>query len=445
MAVVIGQIDFKDDLKLNLFRKAPKKIYVNESILKKQSEIKNYIRSVCFCSNDIEIVRSEPSYRRTWIDKVVSQLEPVYLDLISRFNRLLKQRSHFWRSESLSKIQSLDIVESFDIQMSIISTRIFRRRRRALLKIKPYVEYWHNHLSKSQEQIDINYLSGIQNISPEEEEEEVISNKIAEQLLKQRSIEALTGKCNFGPHRDDIEFSCEDASRSDPDFLYEVIQLAISAGATTINIPDTVGFTTPSEFGKLIADINKNVPNIDEAVISVHGHNDLGLAVAYFLEAVKNGARQLECTINGIGERAGNASLEELVMALHVRKSFFNSFFKRNPDSPTPLTAIRTEEITKTSRLVSNLTGMTVQPNKAIVGANAFAHESGIHQDGVLKNRLTYEIIDAKTVGLSDNKISLGKLSGRSAVRARLEEMSYDLSREDLNDAFARFKDLADM
>ena len=243
---------------------------------------------------------------------------------------------------------------------------------------------------------------------------------------------------------DDVEFSCEDASRSDSDFLYEVIQLAISAGATTINIPDTVGFTTPSEFGNLVSEINKNVPNIDEAVLSVHGHNDLGLAVANFLEAVKNGARQLECTINGIGERAGNASLEELVMALHVRKSFFNSFFKRNPNSPTPLTAIRTEEITKTSRLVSNLTGMNVQPNKAIVGANAFAHESGIHQDGVLKNRLTYEIIDAKTVGLNKNKISLGKLSGRSAVRARLEELGYDLSREDLNDAFTRFKDLAD-
>ncbi len=243
---------------------------------------------------------------------------------------------------------------------------------------------------------------------------------------------------------DDVEFSCEDASRSEPEFLYEIIELAISAGATTINIPDTVGFTTPSEFGKLIFDINKNVPNIDEAIISVHGHNDLGLAVANFLEAAKYGARQLECTINGIGERAGNASLEELVMALHVRKSFFNSFFRRNSDSPTPLTAIRTEEITKTSRLVSNLTGMSVQPNKAIVGANAFAHESGIHQDGVLKNRLTYEIIDAKTVGLNDNKISLGKLSGRSAVRARLEEMGYDLSREDLNDAFARFKDLAD-
>jgi len=243
---------------------------------------------------------------------------------------------------------------------------------------------------------------------------------------------------------DDVEFSCEDASRSDPEFLYEVIQAAITAGASTINIPDTVGFSTPSEFGKLISDINNYVPNIDEAILSVHGHNDLGLAVANFLEAVKNGARQLECTVNGIGERAGNASLEELVMALHVRKRFYNKFFNRSDDCPTPLTAIRTEEITKTSRLVSNLTGMNVQPNKAIVGANAFAHESGIHQDGVLKNRLTYEIIDAKTVGLNDNKISLGKLSGRSAVRARLEEMGYDLSREDLNDAFARFKDLAD-
>ncbi len=243
---------------------------------------------------------------------------------------------------------------------------------------------------------------------------------------------------------DDVEFSCEDAARSDPDFLYQVIQLAIKAGAGTINIPDTVGYTTPSEFGGLIIGINKNVSNIDEAILSVHGHNDLGLAVANFLEAIKNGARQVECTINGIGERAGNAALEELVMGLHVRRRYFNPFFGREPDSPTPLTAIRTEEITKTSRLVSNLTGMIVQPNKAIVGANAFAHESGIHQDGVLKNRLTYEIVDAKTIGLSDNKISLGKLSGRSAVRARLEELGYDLSREDLNDAFARFKDLAD-
>jgi 2-isopropylmalate synthase len=243
---------------------------------------------------------------------------------------------------------------------------------------------------------------------------------------------------------DDVEFSCEDAGRSDPEFLYEVIEAAIAAGATTVNIPDTVGYTTPSEFGSLIAGINQHVPNIDDAVISVHGHNDLGLAVANFLEAVKSGARQLECTVNGIGERAGNAALEELVMAMHVRRRYFNPFFGREEDSPTPLTGIRTEEITKTSRLVSNLTGMVVQPNKAIVGANAFAHESGIHQDGVLKNRLTYEIVDARTVGLSDNRISLGKLSGRSAVRARLEELGYDLSREDLDDAFARFKDLAD-
>ena len=243
---------------------------------------------------------------------------------------------------------------------------------------------------------------------------------------------------------DDVEFSCEDAGRSDPEFLYEVIQKAISAGASTINIPDTVGYTTPAEFGGLIAGINQNVDNIDEAILSVHGHNDLGLAVANFLEAVKNGARQLECTINGIGERAGNAALEELVMAMHVRRSYFNPFLGRDAGSPTPLTAVRTEEITKTSRLVSNLTGMVVQPNKAIVGANAFAHESGIHQDGVLKNRLTYEIVDATTVGLADNKISLGKLSGRSAVRARLEELGYDLNREDLNEAFARFKDLAD-
>ncbi|MFM7435797.1 MAG: 2-isopropylmalate synthase [Vulcanococcus sp.] len=243
---------------------------------------------------------------------------------------------------------------------------------------------------------------------------------------------------------DDVEFSCEDAGRSDPEFMYQVIEAAIAAGATTINIPDTVGYTTPAEFCALIAGINQHVPNIDQAVISVHGHNDLGLAVANFLEAVKNGARQLECTINGIGERAGNASLEELVMALHVRRSYFNPFLGRPADSGEPLTGVRTEEIYKTSRLVSNLTGMAVQPNKAIVGANAFAHESGIHQDGVLKNRLTYEIIDARTIGLADNRISLGKLSGRSAFRARLEELGYTLERDDLDDAFARFKELAD-
>ena len=243
---------------------------------------------------------------------------------------------------------------------------------------------------------------------------------------------------------EDVEFSCEDAGRSDPEFMYQVIEAAIAAGATTINIPDTVGYTTPAEFGALIEGINRHVPNIDQAVISVHGHNDLGLAVANFLEAVKNGARQLECTINGIGERAGNASLEELVMALHVRRSYFNPFLGRPADSTEPLTGVRTEEIYKTSRLVSNLTGMAVQPNKAIVGANAFAHESGIHQDGVLKNRLTYEIIDARTIGLADNRISLGKLSGRSAFRARLEELGYTLERDDLDDAFARFKELAD-
>ncbi len=243
---------------------------------------------------------------------------------------------------------------------------------------------------------------------------------------------------------DDVEFSCEDAGRSDPEFMHEVIEAAINAGATTINIPDTVGYTTPAEFGAIIAGINRSVPNIDQAVISVHGHNDLGLAVANFLEAVKNGARQLECTINGIGERAGNASLEELVMALHVRRSYFNPFLGRPAEQRDPLTNVRTEEITKTSRLVSNLTGMAVQPNKAIVGANAFAHESGIHQDGVLKNRLTYEIIDARTVGLADNRLSLGKLSGRSAFRARLEELGYTLERHDLDDAFARFKELAD-
>ncbi len=211
MAVIFGQIDFTDDLKVNLFRKGSKKIYVNDSLLKKQSEIKNYIRSVCFCSNDINIVRGEPSFRRIWIDKVVSQLEPVYVELINRFNRLLKQRSHFWRLEKFQKYQSSEVIESFDIQMSLISTRIFRRRMRALLKIRPFVEYWHTHLSKSKEQIGINYLSGLENIN-EEEEEEVIRKKMSEKLLNQRSIEALTGKCNFGPHRDDIEFLINDIS-----------------------------------------------------------------------------------------------------------------------------------------------------------------------------------------------------------------------------------------
>lgn len=243
---------------------------------------------------------------------------------------------------------------------------------------------------------------------------------------------------------DDVEFSPEDAGRSDPEFLYEVLTRVIEAGATTVNIPDTVGYTTPEEFGRLIRGIKENVPNIDQAIISVHGHNDLGLAVANFLEAVKNGARQLECTINGIGERAGNAAMEELVMALHVRRQYFNPFLGRPADSEEPLTNIDTRQIYKTSRLVSNLTGMLVQPNKAIVGANAFAHESGIHQDGVLKNRLTYEIMDAQSIGLTDNQITLGKLSGRNAFRSRLKELGFELSEQDLNKAFIRFKELAD-
>jgi 2-isopropylmalate synthase len=242
----------------------------------------------------------------------------------------------------------------------------------------------------------------------------------------------------------DIEFSPEDAGRSDPEFLYEVLETAIQAGATTLNIPDTVGYLTPSEFGDLIRGIKSNVPSIDQAVISVHGHNDLGLAVANFLEAVKAGARQLECTINGIGERAGNAALEELVMALHVRRQYYNPFFGLPPESEAPLTNIKTQEIYKTSRLVSNMTGMLVQPNKAIVGANAFAHESGIHQDGVLKNRLTYEIMDAQLIGLNNNLIVLGKLSGRNAFSTRLKELGFNLNDQELNKAFLRFKDVAD-
>jgi len=243
---------------------------------------------------------------------------------------------------------------------------------------------------------------------------------------------------------DDVEFSPMDAVRTEPEYLYQVLERAIAAGAITINIPDTVGYTTPSEFGNLIRGIKENVPNIDQAVISVHGHNDLGMVVANFLEAVKNGARQLECTINGIGERAGNAALEELVMALHVRRQYFNPYLGRPADSEEPLTNIDTRQIYKTSRLVSNLTGMLVQPNKAIVGANAFAHESGIHQDGVLKNKLTYEIMDAQLIGLTDNQIVLGKHSGRNAFRTRLKELGFELSDTELNKAFLKFKDLAD-
>jgi 2-isopropylmalate synthase len=232
---------------------------------------------------------------------------------------------------------------------------------------------------------------------------------------------------------DDVEFSPMDASRSDPSYLCDVVEAVIEAGASTVNIPDTVGYTTPSEFGGLIRTIRERVKNIDRAIISVHCHNDLGLAVANALAAVAEGAGQVECTINGIGERAGNASLEEVVMGLRTRK-----------DSYGADTAIVTEEISKTSRLVSKITGMVVQPNKAIVGANAFAHTSGIHQDGLLKEKSTYEIMRPESIGLTQSKMVMGKLSGRHAFRQRLEELGYKLTETELNHAFERFKRLAD-
>ena len=234
-------------------------------------------------------------------------------------------------------------------------------------------------------------------------------------------------------YTDDIEFSPMDASRANPEFIYQVLKSVVSAGATTVNIPDTVGYAIPDEFGKLIEGIFQNVANIERAVVSVHCHNDLGLAVANSLEAVRQGARQVECTINGIGERAGNASLEEIVMAIKTRQDFFNL-----------TTDINTRQIYKTSRLVSELSGFSVQPNKAIIGANAFRHESGIHQDGVIKMPKTYEIMDPRVVGIPASSLVLGKLSGRHAFKERLAEMGYSLSDEDLNRAFKAFKELAD-
>lgn len=231
----------------------------------------------------------------------------------------------------------------------------------------------------------------------------------------------------------DVEFSCEDAGRSEIDFLCRIIEAAIDAGARTINIPDTVGYAIPHQFADTIGQIIQRVPNANKAIFSVHCHNDLGLAVANSLAAVTAGARQVECTINGLGERAGNAALEEIVMAIKTRKDLLDVH-----------TRIETENILAASRLVSGITGFPVQPNKAIVGANAFAHESGIHQDGVLKHRETYEIMSAQSVGWHTNKLSLGKLSGRNAFRSRLEELGIELSGEALNAAFARFKQLAD-
>jgi len=232
---------------------------------------------------------------------------------------------------------------------------------------------------------------------------------------------------------EDIEFSPEDAGRSDPEFLYLVIGEAIKAGATTINIPDTVGYTTPEEFGGLIAGIMAHTPGIEDVTVSVHCHDDLGLATANTLAGIRAGARQAEVTVNGIGERAGNTSLEEVVMTLHTRRAIFGLETK-----------IDTTQIARISRMVSNLTGIPVQPNKAIVGANAFSHEAGIHQDGMLKHQMTYEIIRPETVGLNQSRLVLGKHSGRHALQAHLEEIGYELSPQDLERVFERFKALAD-
>src|SRR5437660_8089489 len=234
-------------------------------------------------------------------------------------------------------------------------------------------------------------------------------------------------------YTDDVEFSPEDGSRSDVEFMAEVIQIALDEGATTINVPDTVGYTMPHEYGAMFEELYRLVPDLRNVAVSVHCHNDLGLAVANSFAGLQAGCRQVECAVNGIGERAGNASLEEIVMLLHTRQSSVGLW-----------TGINTREIARTSRLVSRLTGYPVQPNKAIVGRNAFAHEAGIHQDGVLKERLTYEIMDATTIGLETNSIVLGKHSGRHALRKALEELGYKVEGAALNTAFKRFKDVAD-
>ena len=255
--------------------------------------------------------------------------------------------------------------------------------------------------------------------------------------LKKTRQEILKISCDMvaraKKYTDDVEFSPMDASRTEPAYIYQILEAVIKAGATTLNIPDTVGYAIPQEFGDLIEGIFKNVPNIDKAIVSVHCHNDLGLAVANSLEAIRRGARQVECTINGIGERAGNASLEEIVMALKTRNDFFHL-----------TTNIDTTQIYKTSRLVSELTGFIVQPNKAIIGANAFRHQSGIHQDGVIKKAITYEIMDPRSVGIPSSSLVLGKLSGRHAFKERLAELGYILDEESFKHAFQAFKELAD-
>lgn len=253
--------------------------------------------------------------------------------------------------------------------------------------------------------------------------------KTPEEVYKQavEMVKYAKSKCN------DIEFSAEDATRTRPEFLYKIIEGAIEAGATAVNIPDTVGYTTPDEFYKIIKGVRENVKNIDTVDISVHCHNDLGLGVANSLTAVKAGATQIECTVNGIGERAGNAALEEVVMAMNVRKDIYPGENR-----------INTEEIYKTSQLITKITGVEVQPNKAIVGENAFAHESGIHQHGMLANTETYEIMTPESIGLSKNKMVLGKHSGKHAFENHLKECGYELAKEEMEEIFVRFKELAD-
>ena len=254
--------------------------------------------------------------------------------------------------------------------------------------------------------------------------------KMSQDEVFQRAIESVKYARS---KTSDVEFSPEDAARSEFDFLCRVVEAVIDAGATTVNIPDTVGYSIPSEFGEIIAKLFSRVPNIHKAVISVHCHNDLGLATANSLSAVTNGARQVECTINGLGERAGNASLEEIVMSLYTRKKFFNLE-----------TGIKTTEISKTSKLVSSLTGMMIQSNKAIVGGNAFAHEAGIHQHGVLEKAITYEIMTPRSIGLKSSLIVLGKHSGRHAFEKKVEELGFNLTANDIEKAFSSFKSLAD-
>lgn len=255
--------------------------------------------------------------------------------------------------------------------------------------------------------------------------------KMTQEEVLQRACEMVRyakSKCKS------VEFSPEDGSRTNPEFLYRILEGVINAGADIVNIPDTVGYATPDEFGELIKGIKENVPNIDKAVISVHCHNDLGLAVANSLAAIQNGAQQVECALNGLGERAGNAALEEIVMAIRTKSKYYNCF-----------TDVISEEITDTSRMICELTGVKIQKNKAIVGMNAFAHESGIHQHGVLNNRETYEIMTPESVGLDKNILFLGKHSGRHAFEEHLKELGYqDIHVDIVKDAFAKFKEIAD-